>query len=89
MAKIVCIVPRREMADQASLLAANMHIDDFSVIFAETEEIPTLAKSLAGVGIDVIIARGAQALMLRGALRHTHRRDTHNRSGNGSAYPTL
>ena len=65
MAKIVCIVPRREMADQASLLAANMHIDDFSVIFAETEEIPTLAKSLAGVGIDVIIARGAQALMLR------------------------
>ena len=36
MAKIVCIVPRREMADQASLLAANMHIDDFSVIFAAT-----------------------------------------------------
>ncbi|MCL2587839.1 MAG: sigma 54-interacting transcriptional regulator [Oscillospiraceae bacterium] len=65
MAKVVVLLPRAEMLEQAQKIAPNYRLDFLYMKVITTSEAETEADNALRAGADVIIARGIQATLIK------------------------
>lgn len=65
MARIAILLPRDEMLEPAKAMAALYNLDVFEIASIHTSAVMQKAKELEDLGVDIVIARGRQAMLIK------------------------